>query len=208
MGEYNKYEKYLLEFATTEETVLAMLWSGDPSDVVGLVEVNTSLSLGFVNKLETIVVDEDVGGTTLHLIGGNTLLDGADGGKDDSLQAFLVDRALNGDVRQLSAIQSWGCLGGEELGVAVELGDRSKDLCKTSDNDLSEEQSEEDLDWSQEEKGNANVGMVYGHFNGNFSETGSQHDDDDDEGEADQDCVLQMDGTIAGRCTGFGVIVV
>ncbi len=77
-----------------------MLWPGSPSNAVVSIELDSSTSLLLVDDLETIIVDEHVGGSSLEFVGGDGLFDGLDGWRNDGAQTLLIHRALDRDVRQ------------------------------------------------------------------------------------------------------------
>lgn len=51
----------LLELSTAQESVLAVLRSGNPTDAVVGIKLNAGLALFVGNELHTIVIHEDVG---------------------------------------------------------------------------------------------------------------------------------------------------
>lgn len=77
-----------------------MLGTCSPANTILFVSFDTSAAVLLRKKLQTIVVDEDVGSTTLHFVGSNGGIDTADGGNNDSLKTFLVDWHLDGEVRK------------------------------------------------------------------------------------------------------------
>ena len=97
---------YLLEFTLSHEAILAMLRSSGPSDRMVGVELDASTSFFFVNDLQSVVIDEHIRRPALQLICGNGLFDGFDGGSDDGMQTFLVNRALNSDMRKGSVCKT------------------------------------------------------------------------------------------------------
>lgn len=115
-----------------------MLGPSSPADAVVGVEVDTGLSLLLVDKLEAVVVDEDVGATALELVGRNGLLNRLDRGRDNRVKTFLVDGALDGDVGELAACYAAGLQCRVETTVLVDLLDWANDLSDTSDDDLTE----------------------------------------------------------------------
>ena len=137
---------YLLEFSFSDK-VITMLWSGSPANAVIGIKLDSCTSFLFVDDLETVIVDKHVCGTTLQFIGRNGLFDGFNGWCDDRAQTFLINRTLDGDVRKVLASDSGRSTSRVELGVDVHLSDWTKQLRQTSNDDLSEEESEEDLDW-------------------------------------------------------------
>lgn len=78
----------------------------------------------------------------MQFIGGNGLLDGFHGGSDDRVQAFLVDWALDGDMRKSLVCNTRRADGRVELGIGRHLSDWTNALCKTTNDDLSEELGE------------------------------------------------------------------
>jgi len=87
----------MLTFSLSDE-IITMLWSGSPSDAVVGIKFDSGTSFLLVDNLETVVVDEHVGGASLQLISGDGLFNGLDCWCDDGAKALLVDGALNGDV--------------------------------------------------------------------------------------------------------------
>ena len=65
----------LLEFSLADEAIGVVSRTSSPSNLIVGVEFNTGLSLFGGDDLETIVVDEDIGGSSLKFICGNGLLD-------------------------------------------------------------------------------------------------------------------------------------
>lgn len=94
-----------LEFAGADERRFAfgwlwvVFWPSDPSDPVLFVVLSSRLRICFRKQLHTVVVDEDVGGTALHLVGSNRRFERLHRRVDDGVEALLVNRTLNGHVR-------------------------------------------------------------------------------------------------------------
>lgn len=129
----------LLEFSFPDESIITMFRSRGPAQGVISIEVNPGFSFLLVQDLQSIVVDQDVCAAALHFICRDSSLDTPDRGHDDGFETFLVDRTLDRDVWQWSSRHSDGQHGRVESAVLLHLADRSKDLCKAADNDLSEE---------------------------------------------------------------------
>lgn len=104
-----------------------MFWSCDPANIVLLIEVQSCLSKFRSDELETVVVDENVGGTTLHLVCADSRLDTADGRHDDTFETFLVHRHLNSDVwKVIAAVEAFWSSTSIEARVLVDLSDRAE----------------------------------------------------------------------------------
>jgi hypothetical protein len=73
-------------------------WACGPPDVVVGVEVGACLAVFGGDELQTVVVDEDICCAALQFIGGDGLLDGANGGCDDGVEALFINGALDGYV--------------------------------------------------------------------------------------------------------------
>jgi hypothetical protein len=71
----NPISTYLLEFATTEKAIDIMLGSSSPANRMICIEFDTSATIFLIKELQTVVIDEHVGRSTLKLIGGDGLLD-------------------------------------------------------------------------------------------------------------------------------------
>ena len=170
-----------------------MLGTGSPADAVVLVELDTCLTLLLVKNLKAIIVDENVGRSTLKLIGSHRSLERLHCWRNDGCETLFVYRALNGDVGELSSDAT-----GQERGVVPRVGlhltNGTNHLCDTTNNDLCEEQREEDLDGDQDQKGDSNVVLVDHDLNGDLLESETQHDRDNDESESDEDTVHDVCG--------------
>jgi len=107
----------LLELASTDKEFFAlcrlrvMLGPSRPADTILFVRLHTSAAFIFGEELKTVVVDEDVGGSSLHFVGGDGSVDTADGGDNDGVKTFFVDWHLNGEVRQTADSVSVDALG-------------------------------------------------------------------------------------------------
>ena len=183
-----------------------MLGTGGPANAVIRIEVNASLALILVEKLETVIVDEDVGATALQLISSDGGFDRLDRRRDDRRETLLVHWALDRDVRQCVRGESVWEHGGVEAAILLHLLDGSDALSDATDDDLSEEllillawdvhkaghgayQREEDLNGREREEGETSVVVVDGNLNGDLAEPSAQHDGNQDQCEGDQDSV-------------------
>lgn len=150
-----------------------------------IVEVLASSGFLFGDQLHTVIVDENVGGTTLHFICGDSSLDGVNGRFNDTSKTFLVDRHLDRDVRECTVIVSktFGRDTRVELCVGVHLGDGTDELTKVTDKSLEEEKTEPDLSGNDQYEQQAEVIAVNGDFLSNTAVTGTNGGDSDGEGE-------------------------
>jgi hypothetical protein len=175
----------LLELSATKEgsavlTLGIVTRTSDPSDVVLVVEVLASAGLLFRDQLHTIVVDEDVGSTALHLVGGDGSLDGVDSGLNDTNKTLLVNGTLDGDVRESDKI-GVEALGGDtrvELGVGGQLRDRTEELSDVSDKSLEEEERDPHLGNETDHEGQTSVATIVTDFDGDLAPT-QTHDNND-----------------------------
>lgn len=199
----------LLELSLTDETLGAVLGTGGPPDVVVGVEVDTGVALVLVDQLQTIVVEQHVAGATLKFVGRHGSFARLDGGSNDTLQTLLVHGALDSDVGKRVTIDRSNAAREQsrvETGVRGNLLDGTDNLGGTSDNDLSEEKREEDLDRCEDEEEETEPVVVDGDFDGDLTETGTEQGENDNEGDRDQDCVLQVGRTVFGKLlSGDGV---
>jgi len=189
----------LLELSTTDEAIETVLGTGSPTNAVVGVELDSGLTLLLVEKLKTVIVDEDVGGTTLELVGRDGLLDRLDSRSDNGCETLLVDRALDGDVRQVAALDTARKQSRVEAGVHSHLANGTNHLGNTTDNDLGEEESEEDLDRRQGDERNAGIAAIDLDLNGQLSVTSAEKSDNDDKGDCDEDGVHEMRGAVLGK---------
>jgi hypothetical protein len=189
----------LLELSATNEAIETVLGTGSPTNAVVGVELNSGLTLLLIEKLKTIVVDEDVGGTTLKLVGGDSLLDRLDGRGNDGCETLLVDRALNGDVRKVATLDAAGEQSRVEARVHGHLANGTDHLSDTTDDDLGEEEGEEDLDGREDDEGDTSVATIDLDLDGQLSVTGSEKSDNDDEGDGDEDGVHEMCWAVLGK---------
>ena len=88
-----------------------MLRARSPADTVFFIDFHTSFTFLFWEELEAVVVDEDVGGSSLHFVGSDRSVDAADGGDDHSVQTFFVDGHLDGEVRETADAVAVDALG-------------------------------------------------------------------------------------------------
>ena len=116
-----------------------MSWPGGPANVVIVIKVNPCTALLLVQKLKAIVVDEDVCSATLKFVSANGSLDGLYSWRNNGNETFLVDGALDSDVREIAALESLRKHSRVKLGVEAHLTDWSNALSNAADNDLSEE---------------------------------------------------------------------
>ena len=140
---FSCFKTYLFEFTSSQKSVHAVFRSSNPADVVISVELNTLVAVLFTDQLDTIIIHEHVGGSTLKLVGGDGLFDGFDRGGNDRVQTFLVDRALDSDMRKDSISKARRRLGGVVSGVGLHLSYRADNLRNATDDDLSEELGED-----------------------------------------------------------------
>ena len=122
-----------------------MLGARDPADAVIRVEDDALVTLFDAEEPETVVVDEYRGCTTLAGVGLHCFLERLDGGcpacsgeqaasngrlfedSQDRFEALLVDRHLNGDVREVVVdhLVGAGRVGGVVLRILVVLANGS-----------------------------------------------------------------------------------
>lgn len=102
-----------------------MFGSRCPSERIIGVKVNSGFPLLVVEQLESVVVDENVGTSALHLIRRNCSFDTSDGGYDDRIETFLVDGTLNCHVWKCARCHSDGQHGRVESAVFFHLMDRA-----------------------------------------------------------------------------------
>ena len=72
----------------------------NPTDILLGIERNTCVTVGLVEQLKTIVVDEDIGSTTLSGVCMNGTFEIGNAGCDDMGKGFLVHGHLDSDVRE------------------------------------------------------------------------------------------------------------
>lgn len=102
-----------------------MFRSRCPSERIIGVKINSGFPLLVVEQLESVVVDENVGTSALHLIRRNCSFDTSDGGYDDRIETFLVDGTLNCHVWKCARCHSDGQHGRVESAVFFHLMDRA-----------------------------------------------------------------------------------
>ena len=130
----------LLELAAADERHLALLrprvvlGPRDPADVVLLVELAARLLLLGRHELHAVLVDEDVGRAALHLVRRDGLLERVHRRRNGGVEALLVDRALDGDVREDLGADALRFLARVILAVLQHLVGRAEDLGQTADN--------------------------------------------------------------------------
>ena len=90
-----------LELSFALETIDVVSWTSGPADVMVGVELGACLAVLSGDKLQAVVVDEDVCCAALQLVGGDGLFDRPDCGCDHGVKSFFVDGALNGDVWEI-----------------------------------------------------------------------------------------------------------
>jgi len=201
-----KVNAYLLELSAAHETIGIVLRTGGPANAVIRIEVDASLALILVEKLETVIVDENVGASALKFVSRDGGFDRLDRRRDDRRETLLVHWALDRDVRQCVRGESVWEHGGVETAILLHLLDGSDALSDATDDDLSEEllillawdvhkaghgayQREEDLNGREREEGQTSVVVVDGNLNGDLAEPSAQHDGNQDQCEGDQDSV-------------------
>ena len=139
----------LLELATTKEHCLAIFKirlgvmgrACYPSDVVFVIEIAACLGFFIADELHTIVVDKDVGGTALHLVGADCLFDGDYRRLDNSRETFFVYGHLEGDMGQRVqvTIKPLGWLPAVVFAVIINRADGTEDLEQIAGECLEEE---------------------------------------------------------------------
>lgn len=204
----------LLELSAAVEALLTLgglgvvLRSGNPSNVVFIVEVLASTGIIFGDELHTVVIDEDVGGTTLHLVGGNGGLEGADGGLDDSNETLLVDWHLNSDVRKVSSITAQALRPQTRvvLGVLVHLRNRPNDLGDLADECLKEEKAEPEQERYHNNEGNADVVLVNRGLERDLPETKSEAEERQSEGNSSEDGLPEDDSARLLDCAALNEV--
>ena len=135
-----------------------MRWPSNPTDILFLIEATPSLSLCSGKKLHTVIVDEDVGRSALHLVRRHRGLQGQHSRHDDSSQSFFIDWHLNGDVWEgITVFNTRWCLPRVEFGVLLQLIDWAYDLSNVGDDNLHEKQRNEYLSWNGDEECEASV---------------------------------------------------
>lgn len=104
---------HLLKFALSLETVLPVWGPSDPSNVMIRIEVDPFLPkmliLVFV-KLQSIIVDQDIGRASLELVCTDGLFDRFYCWGNNPGKALLVHRALDGDMGEWSGADTRGRL--------------------------------------------------------------------------------------------------
>ena len=153
----------LLELAFTDVALITIvLRTRDPANVVILVELppQSAVLLGNAGA-KSVVVDEDVGGSSVGLVVGDGLLKTANGGNNDRVETLLVDRHLDGDSGSDKALGvsllHAGLLAGVEAGVCESATDGTDHLQQTAEDGLEEEQTDDEEQRRGRDEGEADV---------------------------------------------------
>lgn len=133
---------HLLEFALSLETILPVWGPSDPSNVMIRIEIDPFLPkmliLIFV-KLQSIIVDQDIGRAALELVCTDGLFDRFYCWGNNPGKTLLINRALDGDMGERSGADTRGRLRGIILGIVGQLRYRADTLSGTPYDDLTEE---------------------------------------------------------------------
>lgn len=133
--------------------------TGDPGAVLALVVIGAPQDLLLVDELHSVLANEDVGGSSLKLVGRDGFVDRLDGRSENVVESLLVcgrgrrksaelgggekqeqfeptDRHADSDVREvLLSRKTDGSLSREEERVAGHLTDGKKDLGAVKEED-------------------------------------------------------------------------
>lgn len=137
----NFAETYLLEFSFSNEAFATVAGSRNPANIMVGIEVYSFFPQVFVlsfKKLQTIIIDEDVCGTSLELVCTDRLLDRLDRWYNNSLKALFIDGTLYGDVWKNTGPDALRGFGRVVFRVLRQLGHWSETLGETTHNDLCE----------------------------------------------------------------------
>lgn len=127
--------------------VFVVFRTRNPANVIFGIVVPSKLRIVLRDELHPIIVDEDVGTATLHLVHRYRSLERFDRRHDNGTKTLLEDRALNGDMRKslraLLRSDRWHAR--IVFRVAFRLTDGPDELSNASHDTLEEEKSEPGL---------------------------------------------------------------